>query len=60
MLSWIEIFLAILMIVFGTICFSFGQSVGKREIINTLCNKSEYNFCQKISEYKKYKLSEDF
>lgn len=59
MLNWIEVELAILIVTVIAVCFS-GYQCGRRQMINELCNKSEYDFCQQVSEKKIYELKKDF
>ena len=54
-----EITFAIFIVAIIAVFFSGYQS-GRQQIVNKLCNKSEYDFCQQVSEKKIYELKKDF
>lgn len=59
MLNSMEIIFAIFIAAIIAVFFSGYQS-GRQQIVNELCNNSEYDFCQQVSEEKIYELKKDF
>lgn len=59
MLNSMEITFAIFIAAIIAVFFSGYQS-GRKQMIDELCNKSEYDFCQQVSEKKIYELKKDF
>ena len=59
MLNSMEIIFAIFIVATIAVVYSGYQS-GRQQIVNKLCNKSEYDFCQQVSEEKIYELKKDF
>ena len=59
MLNSMEITFAIFIAATIAVFFSSYQR-GRQQIVNELCNKSEYDFCQQVSEKKIYELKKDF
>lgn len=59
MLNSMEITFAIFIAATIAVFFS-GYQRGRQQIVNELCNKSEYDFCQQVSEKKIYELKKDF
>lgn len=59
MLNSMEITFAIFIAAIIAVFFS-GYQRGRQQIVNELCNKSEYDFCQQVSEEKIYELKKDF
>ncbi len=59
MLNSMEITFAIFIVAIMAVFFSGYQS-GRQQIVNELCNKSKYDFCQQVSEEKIYELKKDF
>ena len=59
MLNSMEIIFAIFFLAIIAVFFS-GYQRGRQQIVNELCNNSEYDFCQQVSEEKIYELKKDF
>lgn len=59
MLNSMEITFAIFIAAVIALYFS-GYHCGRKQMIDELCNKSEYDFCQQVSEKKIYELKKDF
>ena len=59
MLNSMEIIFAIFIAAIIAVFFS-GYHSGRQQIVNELCNNSEYDFCQQVSEEKIYELKKDF
>ena len=59
MLNSMEIIFAIFIAAIIAVFFS-SYKRGRQQIVNELCNKSEYDFCQQVSEEKIYELKKDF
>ena len=59
MLNSMEIIFAIFIAAIIAVFFG-GYQRGRQQIVNELCNNSEYDFCQQVSEEKIYELKKDF
>ena len=57
----IELFIVgLLVIVFFAAGIFIGYNIGKDNTIDNLCNKSQYDFCQLVSESKSFKIKDGF
>lgn len=55
-----QLVVGLLMIVVWIIGIFTGYNIGKDNTIDNLCNKSQYDFCQLVSESKSFKIKDGF
>ena len=55
-----RIIIGLLMIFIWITGIFMGYNIGKDNTIDNLCNKSQYDFCQLVSESKSFKIKDGF
>lgn len=55
-----QFFIGLLIALFWVVGIFMGVNIGEDSIIDNLCNKSQYDFCQLVSESKSFKIKDGF
>lgn len=55
-----QLVFSLLIVLFWIMGIFMGYNIGEDNIIDNLCNKSQYDFCQLVSESKSFKIKEGF
>lgn len=55
-----RLIIGLLMIFIWITGIFMGYNIGKDNTIDNLCNKSQYDFCQLVSESKSFKIKDGF
>ena len=55
-----QLIIGLLIALFWMMGIFIGYNIGEDNTIDNLCNKSQYDFCQLVSESKSFKIKDGF